>query len=282
MTSIKRWKWQKEKIGEKYQGLTLLKVVGTNKWKQKVGLFQCDCGEKKEIRISAVKNRGQETCGGPIHRKEVGLKKRKSFSVGDQYNYLTLIKYDHSDKHNCAHWLCRCRCGTEKIIDANKVKFNHIKSCGCRDIKYETLTKEETYKANAKMIFNGGYKDGDLTLNEFMELSQKNCYYCDCPPKNKAHRAFKSDGTKRKIGHTKSSCHEKHPDVFFVYNGLDRIDSKLPHNKNNVISCCHSCNMMKMDRAFEDHLLKIKIIYENLNLKEKIPEHPFKASEKNA
>ena len=32
-------------------------------------------------------------------------------------------------------WLCRCKCGKEKIVSAHDLKSGHVKSCGC--MKYE-------------------------------------------------------------------------------------------------------------------------------------------------
>lgn len=37
-----------------------------------------------------------------------------------------------------------------------------------------------------------------------------------------------------------------------IYNGLDRVDSKLPHNINNVVPCCIHCNKAKLDRTQDE------------------------------
>lgn len=39
-------------------------------------------------------------------------------------------------------WLCRCNCGTERIILGYHLKSGHTKSCGC--LQKEKLTKRST------------------------------------------------------------------------------------------------------------------------------------------
>lgn len=50
---------------------------------------------------------------------------------GNKYGKLTVISFAglSLDKH--ATWLCKCDCGVEKIIRANKLKMGYTKSCGC-------------------------------------------------------------------------------------------------------------------------------------------------------
>ena len=48
------------------------------------------------------------------------------------------------------------------------------------------------------------------------------------------------------------------------YNGLDRVDSLLPHNKDNVVPCCARCNRMKSDMSFDDFLKRISDIFVRL------------------
>ncbi len=86
-----------------------------------------------------------------------------------------------------------------------------------------------------KCIYNSGYNDGDLKIEEFYFLSQQQCYYCGSYPQNIFNKA-KND--------KKSSQYAK-DNGNFIYNGLDRIDNTKPHNKNNVVPCCKYCNFTK-------------------------------------
>lgn len=50
--------------------------------------------------------------------------------TGQRFGRLTVIRYDHSE-HTGAHWLCKCDCGTEKIIMQNNIIYGQTRSCGC-------------------------------------------------------------------------------------------------------------------------------------------------------
>lgn len=255
--------------GHKYGSLTYLYQSRTNKYKQKIGMFKCDCGETKEIRTSLVSNSRQKTCGAAIHRKEFGKKRRNAYTAGAKYNKLTFVKCVSYNKNNSAVWLCRCDCGTEKEIVANYVKRGQIKSCGCLDSAIDLQRKKikqkkehDTWLAGAKIIY-GTYKDGNLSFEEFLALSQMKCHYCGSLPSAKCHPSYRSNGEKRKKSHKNKyqSFHDNHPDAYFVYNGLDRLSSLEKHNKDNVVSCCAICNTMKMDLSYNSFLNHIQQIF---------------------
>jgi hypothetical protein len=48
------------------------------------------------------------------------------------------------------------------------------------------------------------------------------------------------------------TCHNRVVNGWFIYNGLDRIDSSLRHNKDNVVPCCSVCNTAKLDLTVEE------------------------------
>lgn len=50
--------------------------------------------------------------------------------TGQRFGRLTVIRYDHSE-HDGAHWLCKCDCGTEKVIMQNNFIYGQTRSCGC-------------------------------------------------------------------------------------------------------------------------------------------------------
>ena len=79
-----------------------------------------------------------------------------------------------------------------------------------------------------------------LADDEIFALSQLNCHYCGCPPENTA-KLGKSRGVAK-------------------YNGLDRIDSNGIYEKTNVVACCGTCNVMKMDNTLDQFLAKCKLI----------------------
>jgi hypothetical protein len=175
----------------------------------------------------------------------------------------------------------QCVCGSLYITR----KDGKAKSCGClnRELNKKRRLGKKAYNRhtdaekirliNAKTIFKQSYKkdENDLDFETFMILSQLNCCYCGSPPSNKYHIAIKKDGQQRtlqkrftkdgEIYYTKvwaSDFENSH----FVYSGLDRIIQNLPHNKDNVITCCRTCNFMKNTQNKEEFLNQVRKIYE--------------------
>ena len=71
----------------------------------------------------------------------------------------------------------------------------------------------------------------DLSFDEFMELWQEPCVYCDAEIKTI---------------------------------GIDRIDSKLGYTNDNICSCCKWCNTIKLDHTVEELKEQCKKILSNL------------------
>ena len=159
-------------------------------------------------------------------------------SVGKKFNRLTVVKHDHKDKKWRNWYLFKCDCGKKQVLHGSAVVSGNTKSCG-------RLSKE----VKASMALPGGlgamrqvilqnYKRGgkkrkwSLLETEFYEISHRKCYYCGEPPS----QTRKGKG----YGHD------------FVYNGLDRIDSRKEYTIDNVVSCCKRCNMAKNDMTIKE------------------------------
>lgn len=140
--------------------------------------------------------------------------------TGNKYNKLTALEFSHRGGKR-SYWKFRCECGNEKVIAVDNVVRAKAptKSCGCL-----TAHHKQGVMAIANDVFQG-YTDGDLTFDEFYELSQMACTWCGIC--QFSHR------------------YNKKRDLVFDYNGLDRIDNDLPHNRNNVIPACWTCNEMR-------------------------------------
>jgi hypothetical protein len=94
-------------------------------------------------------------------------------------------------------------------------------------------------------VYRYTFGDGDLSFEDFILLSQHNCIYCDIPPSNRVNQ----DATKK-------------PEGLFIYNGVDRIDSSMPHNLNNVVPCCRTCNFAKSNHSLAKFVSYITTMYE--------------------
>jgi len=188
---------------------------------------------------------------------------RKINLVGQKFERLTVIEEVPSlnKKNKRPSWKCLCSCGNiEPIIvwRSTNLTSGNSKSCGC--IKSETSAenlrktaldgrKYEPIVAAAKNIFLAKYNDGTLQFDDFYAMTQLNCYYCGVPPSTKRKNITNYDVNR----------------ATFIYNGIDRIDSNLPHNLENCITCCKECNFSKRNMSLNDFYIMIINIHNNSN-----------------
>ena len=167
--------------------------------------------------------------------------------TGEKFNNWFVISLE-SNRSGTNYYHCKCDCGNSGIVRSTDLKKNRSKSCGCLS-KYS----HNPSLASANHRFITHYKDGDLSFEEFLTLSQEPCYYCGIKRANRTNR-YEWAGSKRREGFNIETA-------TFLYNGLDRIDSKMPHNKNNVVSCCPACNTAKMEMSLDEFKQWVDRVY---------------------
>jgi hypothetical protein len=115
---------------------------------EKANYFKClcDCGNYKNIRISAFSSKSTKSCGCLPRYKNL---------IGKVFGDLKVLNREPSIKSG-TRWLCRCKCGNEKIFPSNKLSSGLRKSCGCKnpaarkkvnDFYWSTLNLENCYWA---------------------------------------------------------------------------------------------------------------------------------------
>lgn len=183
----------------------------------------------------------------------MGDYREHKISIGQRFG--KLVVKEQIDNHK-AHrrYLCICDCGKESKITTGNL-MRGTKSCGC-------LIKERVSKANrgeyGKASVNHVYKAYrnsanrrellfNLTIDEFFNISQQKCKYCNRDP-------FKI--YKRKISYGD-----------FTYNGIDRVDNSEGYFIDNCVPCCFPCNKMKGTLELEEFLIQINRIYDFQNNK---------------
>ncbi len=159
--------------------------------------------------------------------------------TGDRYNRLTILSFHHSDKRWRKHYLCRCDCGNEKVIQGTLITSGNTKSCGCLSKEVKSILHKLPndggvinhlvlqYKRHAKdrqLVFA-------LTRDEFESIIRRPCYYCGLPPSNNK---------------VTKSC------VGFLYSGIDRVDPLEGYLSGNCVPACSMCNRAKRDMAKEE------------------------------
>lgn len=129
------------------------------------------------------------------------------------------------------------KCGHVHTKLYNKTQWNITDGCSYCNRKFEDPFISDIYK---------GYVDGakqrnlswDISPELFLELINSKCHYCGLEPQFKERHLWNT---------TKSG----------YYTGIDRVDSNLGYNKQNVVPCCSTCNMMKNKLSvdnFKDHI----------------------------
>jgi hypothetical protein len=158
---------------------------------------------------------------------------------------------------------CICDCGNEKLVPLTYLKRGQVNSCDCLLLETSTanmkIAHNKLYEqgiwekdpkiASAKKIWQMSYADADISFDQFLILSQNECFYCGAPPANCCSAYCSRD----------SQFRQENGD--FIYNGLDRVDSSKLHSLDNVVPCCIDCNIAKLDRTQKDFFDWIQRVY---------------------
>ena len=170
----------------------------------------------------------------------------KSNKIGQRYGKLVVLDFTEARDilQKRAFYLCQCDCGNQTVVSSNNLQPRRgTRSCGCTsgpDPKYESSIKRvySGYKSSAKkrkISFN-------ISFDDFVKLTKLSCSYCGADPSNR-------------FGLVTYNPFE------FVYNGLDRVDSSIGYELDNVVTACKMCNYAKRDFSKEDFLVWIERIY---------------------
>lgn len=172
--------------------------------------------------------------------------------VGKKIGKLTVLEKFTLPKKRGYFCKCICSCGKYTTVSLYElIRKKHSKSCGCNRRGQRKNIKDvcinilyASFKATAK------HRKIDYHLNkdDITNLVFKPCYYCESPPKQKkyVHNLDKN---------------------YILYNGLDRVDNNIGYIKDNVVTCCWTCNSMKAGLSCVDFYRHISKIYSKINEK---------------
>ena len=63
-----------------------------------------------------------------MKRSRVSLEDLKAEFISKEFGWLTVTNVIHDKLYK---YICKCRCGREKIVDIYKLRSGHTSSCGC-------------------------------------------------------------------------------------------------------------------------------------------------------
>jgi len=93
---------------------------------------RCVCGKEKMIDVYSLVKGTSKSCGCQITRRPP---KDYGIHPGDKMGYWTILTQRKS------FFLCRCECGTERIVSAAMLLSGRSRSCGCH--RADNQTKEQ-------------------------------------------------------------------------------------------------------------------------------------------
>lgn len=200
------------------------------------------------------------------------LRPKTKILTGNVYGRLKVIGFSHYEikyyrkyPEYHSYWHCVCECGNTKIAFGKSLTRGSLKSCGC--LAFETRQKlgkkitatshrkipikeaaineiMRSYRSHAKTLS----KEYLLTLEEVISLIESNCHYCGCEPSR-----LKAYST-------------KYASIEYYYNGIDRRNNNEGYTKENCVPCCTRCNFQKREMEYDDFLIHVKRIVDNLKL----------------
>ena len=145
----------KKQLGKDLTGQRFGRLIALNATDKRINnsivwIFQCDCGNIKEIESSSVVSGRTKSCGCLKSETDKQTKNTWTNLIGQKFGHLTVIKRAESDKYGHARWECQCDCGNPNhiIVLADNLKKNHTLSCGCDKRSHGEIKVEQLLQNN--------------------------------------------------------------------------------------------------------------------------------------
>lgn len=251
-----------ELVGKKYSNLTVIQRVGSLRGAA-AWLCRCECGDTTIATTGALLN-GHKTSCGCLRGRQIddltGNRFGKLVVLGlDRKEYY--VAYKSNRKRGRVYWSCVCDCGLRCSVLAPSLLSGHTKSCGCLYREKEPVIRygygrgrNVSINAPLRAYYHSVLRSArvrglefSLTIEDVLELSSKDCFYCGDPPEQ-------------------TKVTKNHPEIRFVYNGIDRVDNTLGYVADNVVPCCKHCNFAKRKLTLDEFKSWVRKVYSHLGL----------------
>lgn len=195
--------------------------------------------------------------------------------IGARYSRLVVIGYTkikQGERFRFAYF-AQCDCGNKKAVHHSYMLRGQIKSCGCFRKEYahsrnKTHNFGKTRKAPGEVGLRSlicRYKirakslklEFSLSDNDFRRLSKECCNYCGCAPSQVIGKQKSNKKNRSQISIENS---------LFIYNGLDRLDSKKGYIIDNVVACCKTCNIAKSSMSVNQFVEWIQKVANHMSI----------------
>ncbi len=225
--------------------------------------------------------------------------------IGKKFADWTVICRAKNGKGDLKSWVCKCKCGTEKVLGGTYIRRYWVPSdCGCYKSlvgqKFGGLTVLERLKGtcNTKGTFKCLCECGREKVTCGAYLISGNRKSCGCRLSKKTseigpqtvYNHYKQSSKKRKLlfdltrqelkeiiekkcfycGELSSNKFtikkpKNYNSRFYLYNGIDRIDNNIGYILKNCVSCCKICNLMKRGLSIEQWKNHMKKILNHIH-----------------
>ena len=206
---------------------------------------QCECGEI--IFVPTFTWGRKKSCGCVRKRNKQNL-------VGQRFGMLTVVELVGYTASRRLEYKCVCDCGEEVVSQIRYLQRGTRTHCGCQTAEVQSRANRLEWGISTRNRVLGTYKQNakqkgfafEISDEKAYELFSGNCYYCGEAP-------YKTLNIKKHYGS-------------FTHNGIDRLDSLVGYQDDNVVSCCSNCNFLKSAIHHDEFLEMIKKIARNHNL----------------
>lgn len=255
---------------------------------------RCECGNIFISSSQNLRNGITKSCG--CFQKEVASQMMFKDLTGKRFGKLTVLYRANDclteDGIRKTMWHCICDCGNEKDILGASLMYGATKSCGCiqKEVASQLNVSLREYNQDGEIVKRicqcckqmlpiDQYYKSSYTADGYSGV----CKYCQSHSLQGRYNTYKKGAKSRNLEFnltrnefdfiTSQTCHYcgEYSGTYFnkQYSGIDRIDSSIGYNLDNIVPCCEMCNRMKLDYATSDWLLKMHKILKHLNYQEK-------------
>lgn len=169
-----------DRTGKIYGKWIVLKQAERDKYGKARWLCHCACGTERTVLGHSLQSGRSKNCGC--------VRERSLDLTGRLFNKWTVLKRAENNKRGKTRWLCRCECGSERVLAAESLRKGDTKSCGCA--RFLDLTGRVFGRLKVmKRIENGKYGNlrwlcececGNETVVDGSSLRRGGAKSCGC------------------------------------------------------------------------------------------------------
>ena len=167
---------------------------------------------------------------------------------GQRFDRLVAIKVVEKEKNGAARWLCKCDCGSEKVVSGSTLRAGITRSCGC-------LSFERNFKGcgNLSACYWNRIIKGAEKRNLKMSVSIEDAW----AQYQKQNQLCAISGEPIKILTDYSRRHHEHTASF------DRINHDRGYIIGNTQWVHRDINMMRRTMSIEEFISWCKLVADN-------------------